>query len=160
MFLTLYKNQLRRAVKLLNPKLDLLENQAGVDLPATASRTSSPCSPELNHENLALLVDFGGYEAGAPGVPFVATQFVDGVTLQSFLHRGDLKWPLVFRLLEQALAGIAYLHENRVMHCDVKPDNIRIRQASRGHQLQRRPARPGRRRQDSLRISAPAPAAS
>jgi HD superfamily phosphohydrolase len=130
-FLTLYKNQLRRAVKLLSPQLDLLQNQAASTFLDSFENEQSMLA-ELNHENLALLVDFGSYEADAPGVPFVATQFVDGVTLQSFLQRGDLKWPAVFRLLEQALAGIAYLHENRVMHCDVKPDNIRIRQASGG----------------------------
>jgi HD superfamily phosphohydrolase len=130
-FLTLYKNQLRRAVKLLSPKSELLQNQIASTFLDSFQNEQSMLS-ELNHENLALLVDFGGYEPGAPGVPFVATQFIDGVTIQSFLHRDDLRWPTVFRLLEQTLAGIAHLHGNRVMHCDIKPDNIRVRQTGGG----------------------------
>lgn len=130
-FLALYKNQLRRAVKLLSPNSELLQNQIASSFLDSFENEQSMLS-ELNHENLALLVDFGSHEADAPSLPFVATQFIDGVTLNTFLQRNDLKWPTVFRLLEQILAAIAYLHENRVMHCDVKPDNIRIRQTSGG----------------------------
>ena len=127
-FLALYKHRLRRAVKLLSPKSDLLKNQSAGSFLVSFENEQTMLS-ELNHENLALLIDFGSIDTGSPGVPFVAMQFVDGASLESFLNREGCTWAVVYRLLAQILTGIAYLHQNRVMHCDIKPENIKIRQA-------------------------------
>jgi hypothetical protein len=42
--------------------------------------------------------------------------------------RGDQKprWPKVRNVLLDALVGLAHLHENGILHCDVKPTNILV----------------------------------
>ena len=48
--------------------------------------------------------------------------------------RGDQRpgWPRVRSVLQDALVGLAHLHDNGVLHCDVKPANILVDSRERG----------------------------
>jgi hypothetical protein len=48
--------------------------------------------------------------------------------------RGDQRpgWPQVRSVLQDALVGLAHLHDNGVLHCDVKPANILVDSRERG----------------------------
>lgn len=124
--LTAFRDTLQRAVKLLFPSEDLLSEQSGTSF-LQSFRNEQRLLSDLNHESLALLVDFGEFTSRERNVPFVATQYVVGPELQDLGSLMEIRWSDLLRLLEQILGALAYIHSKRIMHCDIKPANIRIR---------------------------------
>lgn len=63
------------------------------------------------------------------GVPYVASQLLDGCSLRALLDRAKagrcaLTPNQRLDILEQCAAGLAYLHRQHVVHRDLKPSNI------------------------------------
>ncbi len=76
----------------------------------------------LHHTNIVKLYDFG---VMPDGQPYIVTEFLDGITLTEILRaRGFLTAKEALPLFEQVCAGIAEAHRFRVIHRDLKPDNI------------------------------------
>ena len=75
----------------------------------------------LKHPNLIHLLD----EGTSRGAPYLVLPVFAGQSLQ---ERLDAKGPLlpreVFEVMEQALAGLGAAHRQRVVHRDIKPDNL------------------------------------
>lgn len=76
----------------------------------------------LNHPNVVQIIDRGRTEVG----PYFVMEFVDGDTLQMLIAKGRLHQGRALRILTLATKGLAYAHNNRVVHRDVKPANILI----------------------------------
>ena len=75
----------------------------------------------LQHPHILPLHDAG---LGA-GSPFYVMPFVRGGSLGARLReRGALPLAHVVRLVRGTAAGLAHAHEHRVLHCDIKPENI------------------------------------
>lgn len=75
----------------------------------------------LTHPNIVGVFDTGE----ADGVAYIVMEFVSGVTLKSFLDRGDrFTVPDVVRIMTELLSGLAYSHANGVIHRDIKPANV------------------------------------
>jgi len=76
----------------------------------------------LHHTNIVKLYDFG---VMPDGQPYIVTEFLDGVTLTEILRqRQFMTVKEALPLFEQVCAGMAEAHRNRVIHRDLKPDNI------------------------------------
>lgn len=76
----------------------------------------------LHHTNIVKLYDFG---VMPDGQPYIVTEFLDGITLTEILRqRGHLTVKEALPLIEQVCAGMAEAHRFRVIHRDLKPDNI------------------------------------
>ena len=78
---------------------------------------------KLQHPNIVTVFELGEDR----GVPFIAMELLPGVDLEALLRSGEPM--LVQERLEtmiQVCRGLAYAHEHRVIHRDVKPSNIRI----------------------------------
>ena len=77
----------------------------------------------LNHPNILTIYEIGTIEEA----PFLATEFVDGVTLRQRLltTRVDLKAALDIAI--QVASALAAAHQARIVHRDIKPENIMIR---------------------------------
>jgi len=76
----------------------------------------------LHHTNIVKLYDFG---VMPDGQPYIVTEFLDGITLTEILRqRGFLTVKEALPLIEQVCAGVAEAHRFRVIHRDLKPDNI------------------------------------
>lgn len=77
----------------------------------------------LEHRNIVSVFTFGFQD----GVPFLVQEFLEGEDLRQALERG-LPMSGVQRLdiLLQVAEGLAYAHEQGVIHRDVKPANIRL----------------------------------
>jgi serine/threonine protein kinase len=77
----------------------------------------------LAHENVIAFYDYGE-EAGRP---FLVLEYFEGETLREALRggrAGDLRRRLL--IARQVANALAYVHSKRIVHRDVKPDNVRI----------------------------------
>jgi serine/threonine protein kinase len=91
-------------------------------VPCTAIREISLLK-ELKHANIVRLFDVIHTEKKLT----LVFEFID-TDLKKFLdaNNGDLDVPTIKSLLLQLLKGIAYCHEHRVLHRDLKPQNLLI----------------------------------
>jgi len=77
----------------------------------------------ISHPNVCRVFDWA--EAGGEG--FLAMELLDGEDLASLLaRRGRLPVAEASAIARQIAAGLAAIHEGGLVHCDVKPANVRI----------------------------------
>ena len=111
--------RLRRkaALKLLPQSLTTDETQ--LDRFKNEARTASA----LNHPNILTV-----YEIGAEGnVHFIATEFIEGVTLRVALASGRMSAHGALEIAVQVASALAAAHDAGVVHRDIKPENIMLR---------------------------------
>jgi serine/threonine protein kinase len=68
-------------------------------------------------------------EAGITGDDqlFIVTEYVEGVTLQAVLTRGSMELDRAWARTREICEALEYAHTNGILHCDLKPDNIMLR---------------------------------
>jgi serine/threonine-protein kinase len=77
----------------------------------------------LNHPNILTV-----YDIGHDGeMQFLATEYIDGVTLRTVLERGRLDVRQVVTIGIQIAQALAAAHGAGVIHRDLKPENVMIR---------------------------------
>ena len=76
----------------------------------------------LNHPNIAHIYEIGDSE----GTPFIAMEFVDGVTLREKIHHSGEPLSALLGYLAQVAEGLAKAHHAGIVHRDLKPDNVMI----------------------------------
>lgn len=77
----------------------------------------------LNHPNIITIHEVGE----ADDRLYIATEYVDGVTLREKMSRGDLSVTGAVEIAEQVADAISAAHEAHIVHRDIKPENIMIR---------------------------------
>ena len=77
----------------------------------------------LNHPNILTIYEFGQ----ADSMSFIATEFVDGVTLREHLSKRRLKLIDVLDVSIQIVGALNAAHEAGVTHRDLKPENVMVR---------------------------------
>jgi hypothetical protein len=78
---------------------------------------------KLHHENIVRLCEFGQ----ANGIHFLALEYVDGIDLHEYISRkGHLEPDEASLVLTQAVRALAYLHQQQIIHRDVKPSNFLV----------------------------------
>ena len=100
------------------------EGQTSVELNERLLREAQAVAP-LSHPNLVAVYDVGFHG----GEPYVAMEYVDGVTLRSWLRdAGDAErnWRDIVAMFVQAGRGLAAAHAAGVVHRDFKPANVLI----------------------------------
>lgn len=78
----------------------------------------------LTHPNIVRIYDFGGPENGSF---YIIMEYVDGISFREVLERrggGGLPIRQAVSLLFQVAVGLDYAHARKVIHRDLKPDNI------------------------------------
>jgi tRNA A-37 threonylcarbamoyl transferase component Bud32 len=73
------------------------------------------------------------YQVGeANGVPFLAMEFLDGLSVDAWLKLQKKPIPLsrVLRITRDTLRGLAVAHEKGLVHRDIKPANLWIEKAT------------------------------
>lgn len=77
---------------------------------------------KLNHPNVASIYDFDSDE----GIDFLVMELVSGVPLNQRLMAGPLLEKEVLLLGSQIAAGMEAAHTLGIIHCDLKPGNLRL----------------------------------
>ncbi|RKH65322.1 serine/threonine-protein kinase [Corallococcus aberystwythensis] len=83
-------------------------------------RQEARAAGALSHPHLLSLFDVGTHE----DVPYLVTEWLEGVTLRTRLMRGSLPREQALRLGIQLAQGLSAAHARGVIHRDLKPANI------------------------------------
>jgi serine/threonine-protein kinase len=77
----------------------------------------------LNHPNIITIYEVGHVEA----VNFIATEFIDGVTLRHLMTSARMTLHETFDIVIQVASALATAHAAGIVHRDIKPENIMLR---------------------------------
>ena len=78
----------------------------------------------LNHPNIVTIYEVGEFEA----THFIAAEFIEGPTLRKRLAGCAMEIGAALDIAVQIAAGLVAAHEAGIVHRDVKPENILLRQ--------------------------------
>jgi eukaryotic-like serine/threonine-protein kinase len=88
----------------------------------------------LSHPNITSVVDFG--EDDRVGV-FMVMELVEGEQLVKVLHREkQLTVHKATEIAHQVAEALHYIHQNDIVHCDIKTENILLAEANLGKRRQ------------------------
>jgi serine/threonine-protein kinase len=112
-------SELGRNVALKIVPAEVAQNKDRLQRFTQEARTVS----NLNHPNILTLYEFGQTDSAT----FIATEYIDGVTLREHLSSRRLKLIDVLDLAIQMVAALNAAHEAGVTHRDLKPENVMVR---------------------------------
>lgn len=81
----------------------------------------------LNHPNIVTVFD----AAVDGGTSFIVSELIDGRPLRDELNRGPIPLKRLLDLATQIADGLAAAHDARILHGDLKPENIMVTRAGR-----------------------------
>ncbi len=105
------------ALKILSP--DVASDKRRMQRFRQEARVAS----SLNHQNIVTIFEFG--EVG--DLTYLATEYVDGETLRDFVRGKRLNLGEILDIAMQMLAALDAAHEAKIVHRDMKPENVMIR---------------------------------
>jgi hypothetical protein len=77
----------------------------------------------LQHRNVVTIHELGEVE----GTPYIVMEFLGGRDLDALLKEGaDLTLAKKLEIAAQVCEGLAYAHEQGIVHRDIKPGNVRV----------------------------------
>jgi eukaryotic-like serine/threonine-protein kinase len=80
---------------------------------------------KLRHENILEIFDFSGNDSEES---YIVTEFIDGQTLKQFITEHEIKYPEVGAMITvEVCRALGHAHSFGVLHRDVKPENVMIR---------------------------------
>src|SRR5687767_1523368 len=90
-------------------------------------RREAKVTSSLNQPNILTIFESGEVD----GLTFIAAEFVDGETLRDYILGKPLKLSEILDISIQILAALDAAHEAKIVHRDMKPENVMIRKRDR-----------------------------
>jgi tRNA A-37 threonylcarbamoyl transferase component Bud32 len=107
------------AVKVLHPHL------AGQEESRARLQREAHAVAKLRHENILEIFDYSGPDSAES---YIVTEFIHGRTLKNFLVDHPLPYPEIAAMIASEVArALEHAHQFGVIHRDVKPENVMIR---------------------------------
>ncbi len=117
---TVYKARDQRAGELVAVKL-IYPSDHGASTAVQRFEQEFRAALQLDHPNIVKVRDFGCTK----NAHFMVMELVDGVSLAKHIaERGRLPEPEAVGLIVQAATALHYVHQKKLVHRDVKPDNL------------------------------------
>jgi eukaryotic-like serine/threonine-protein kinase len=105
------------ALKMLAPAM--LDDERGLRRFEQEAQAASA----LNHPNILTIYEFGQ----ADGLHFIASEYVEGVTLRQKLGSGRLQINVAVEIAIQIASALSAAHASGIVHRDIKPENVILR---------------------------------
>jgi serine/threonine protein kinase/Tfp pilus assembly protein PilF len=77
----------------------------------------------LNHPNIITIHEIGESD----GTHFIATEFIDGQTLNDYANSSSLSLKSILDIAIQVASALDEAHSAGIVHRDIKPDNVMVR---------------------------------
>ena len=77
----------------------------------------------LNHPHIITIHEVGSTDS----TYFIATEFIDGVSLREAINRGQLEIGKIIEIATQVTLALTAAHEVNIIHRDIKPENVMMR---------------------------------
>jgi serine/threonine protein kinase/tetratricopeptide (TPR) repeat protein len=77
----------------------------------------------LNHPNILTIHEVGTDD----GRHYIATEFIDGITLRRKMAAAQLEAPEILDIAVQVASALEEAHAAGIVHRDIKPDNVMVR---------------------------------
>jgi serine/threonine protein kinase len=109
--------------------LKILLPQRGVDPKFVERfRREAELLIRFDHPNIVKGYDYGKVQyEGMPPLHYMALEYVPGESVQSILNReGRLDEPRAVAIILAAAQAVDYMSRNRLIHRDIKPDNLMV----------------------------------
>jgi serine/threonine protein kinase len=111
--------QLGRTVAVKILPADVASDQQRMQRFVQEARTASA----LNHPNIITIYEIGETDS----THFIATEFIDGLTLRQRLTSGRTRLGEALDIAVQVAAALSAAHAAGIAHRDIKPENIMVR---------------------------------
>lgn len=111
-----------------------LEREVAIKVPTFSSknrrrvarfRAEAKTAAMLRHPNIVQTFESGESQ----GTLYIVSQYVEGEPLTKYLEQEELDFTQIAIWVESIARALHYAHEHRVVHRDIKPDNILIDQS-------------------------------
>jgi serine/threonine protein kinase/tetratricopeptide (TPR) repeat protein len=101
--------------------IKLLKRGSNTDATLKRFRTERQILANLQHPNIARLIDGGATE---DGLPFLVMEYVDGTPLIDYAAALSIRKRL--ELFQSVCSAVEYAHQKKIVHRDIKPANVLV----------------------------------
>jgi serine/threonine protein kinase len=86
-------------------------------------KSEAKAASSLNHPSIITIHEIGEQDDQL----YIATEYVEGVTLREKIEKGELSLYDSIKIAEQVADALIIAHEEQIVHRDIKPENVMIR---------------------------------
>ena len=107
-----------------NVAIKVLKQEFGEDINfVTKFRTEAQAAAGLEHPNIVNIYDVGSENK----MHYIVMEYIEGITLKTYIEkRGKINFKESISIAIQVANGIRAAHNKRIVHRDIKPQNIMI----------------------------------
>jgi serine/threonine protein kinase/TolB-like protein/Tfp pilus assembly protein PilF len=103
--------------------IKIIRRDSATDVNVRRFRQERQILANLDHPNIARLLDGGTTEEG---IPFLVMEVVEGIPIDEHCEGANLSTEVRLELFEQVCGAVSHAHQRGIVHRDLKPSNILV----------------------------------